>query len=225
MKLPEFQNTTPGVSETNSRSFRNQLPELKRPTPGHVCHEYGFLPFPCPYPQSNHLGLPAQWPGEQHLLRCSTIACPHSNHWGFQSNHLRLNAHYELTKRIHNYWVGNVNVELGGFGGLSNNMPVYGNNHLGKRQRSSNVWATATSTQDISMLTRLKRMTGIWWKRGKKLPDLLLQPSVVLWLIPAHRNDRHPDPLRACLILHQISGCDVRKSGAGWWGGLGGGGV
>ena len=27
-KLPEFQNTTPGISEINSRSFRNQLPEI-----------------------------------------------------------------------------------------------------------------------------------------------------------------------------------------------------
>ena len=166
--------STPGISEINSRT-------LKRPTPGHVCHEYGFLSFPCPYPQSNHLGLPVQWPGEQHSLRCSTIACPHSNHWGFQSIHLRLNVHYELTKRIHNHWVGNVNVELGGFGGLSNNMLIFGNSHVEKRQRSNNVWATPTSTQDIGMLTRLKRVTGIWWKMGKKLPDLLLQPSVVLW--------------------------------------------
>ena len=31
------------------------------------------------------------------------------------------------------------------------------------------------------MLTRLKSVTGIWWKKEKKLPDLLLQPSVVLW--------------------------------------------
>ena len=42
-----------------------------------------------------------------------------------------------------------MNVELGGFGGLSNNMPVFGNNHVGKRQRSRNVWATPASTQDI----------------------------------------------------------------------------
>ena len=62
-------------------------------------------------------------------------------------------------------------------------MPVFGNSHVGERQRSNNVWATPTSTQGIGMLTRLKRMTGTWWKRGKKLPDLLLQPSVVLWSI------------------------------------------
>ena len=54
-----------------------------------------------------------------------------------------------------------MNVELGGFGELNSNMPVFGNSHVGKRQRSSNVWATPTSTQDIGMLTRLKRMTGI----------------------------------------------------------------
>ena len=60
-----------------------------------------------------------------------------------------------------------MNVELGGFGGLSNNIPVFENSHLGKCQGSSNVWATTTSTQDIGMLTRLKRMTAYDGKEQK----------------------------------------------------------
>ena len=51
VELPEFQNTTPGVSEINSRS-------LKRPTPRHVCHEYGFF-FSMPVTPVQSCGAPS----------------------------------------------------------------------------------------------------------------------------------------------------------------------
>ena len=58
---------TPGIPKRKSRGFGNQLPELKKkkPTPGHgsyFCYlklitNFGFLSFPCPYPQSTHPGV------------------------------------------------------------------------------------------------------------------------------------------------------------------------
>ena len=67
----------------------------------------------------------------------------------------------EFTKHIHNHFVGDVNVELGGFGGLNNNVPIFWKKSVGKPQHSSVFWVKPTSIQDIGMLIWLRRLTSM----------------------------------------------------------------